>query len=130
MVKAQEAVAQRDAERIRREKQVEAALADFYQAQSEVERIHAAAEVAAAPFEATIRESVRSLDRLGETRPGIAGLTGLPLSRVRDYISDAVSSAPAASIVDEPARRGHLVVGAEALGEQAPASMPVVQSGA
>ena len=87
LTKAQEAVAQRDAERIKREKQVEAALADFYQAQGEVERIRAAAEVAAAPFEATIRDSVRSLDRLGETRPGIAGLTGLPLSRVRDCLS-------------------------------------------
>ena len=90
LTKAQEAVAQRDAERIRREKQLEAALADFYEAQSEVERLYKAAEAAAAPFEAAIRESVRSLDRLGETRPGIAGLTGLSLSRVRDCLSDNV----------------------------------------
>jgi len=88
LTKAQEAVAQRDAERIRREKQVEAALADFYQAQGEVERIHKAAEAAATPFEAAIRESVRILDRLGETKPGIAGLTGLSLPRVRDCLSD------------------------------------------
>lgn len=108
LTKAQEAVAQRDAERIKREKQVEAALADFYQAQGEVERIHAAAELAAAPFEATIRESVCSLDRLGETRPGIATLTGLALPRVRGYLSGAVSneSAPIpALVVDEPAQR-------------------------
>lgn len=90
LTKAQEAVAQRDAERIKREKQIEAALADFYQAQGEVERIHRAAEAAAAPFEAAIRESVRSLDRLGETRPGIAGLTGLSASRVRECLSDDV----------------------------------------
>jgi hypothetical protein len=97
-------VAQRDAERIKREKQLEAALADFYQAQGDVERIYMAAEAAAAPFEARIREAVRSLDRLGETRPGIAGLTGLSLSRVRDCLADDVE-------------------------EQAPASMSVVRPG-
>jgi hypothetical protein len=95
LTKAQEAVALRDAERIRREKQLEAALADYYQAQGEVDRIHAAAEVAAAPFEATVRDALRSLDRLGETRAGIAGLTGLPLPSVRDYLSDAAATAPA-----------------------------------
>ena len=117
LTKAQEAVAQRDAERIKRERQVEAALADFYQAQGEVERIQAAAEVAAAPFEETIRESVRSLDRLGETRPGIAELTGLPLSRVRDFLSNVVSDAPVltATRVDELAWRGRSA-GAEVLG--------------
>ncbi|MBS2546952.1 hypothetical protein KGQ19_08730 [Catenulispora sp. NL8] len=130
LTKAQEAVAQRDAERIKREKQVEAALADFYQAQGEVERIHVTAEVAAVPFEAIICESVRSLDRLGETRPGIAGLTGLPLSRVRDCLSGVASNAPVVSCVDEPDRRGHPVADAAALGEQAPATMPVVRSGA
>ena len=83
-------MAQRDAERIKRERQLEAALADFYEAQGEVERIHRAAEGAAAPFEATMRESVRSLDRLGETKPGIARLTGLSLSHVRGCLAGEV----------------------------------------
>lgn len=122
-------MAQRDAERLRREKQVEDVLADFYQAQGEVERIRAAAEVAAAPFEAKIRESVRSLDRLGETRPGIAGLTGLPSAQVRDCLSDAAPSAQAASVADKRARHGHLVAGAETHGEQAPAGTSVARSG-
>jgi hypothetical protein len=52
LTKAQEAVALRDAERIKREKQLEATLADYYQAQGEVERIRVEAEVAAAPYEA------------------------------------------------------------------------------
>lgn len=97
LTKAQEAVAQRDAERIKREKQLEAALADFYQAQGDMERIYMAAEAAAAPFEARIREAVRSLDRLGETKPGIAGLTGLSLSRVRDCLADDVEEHALAS---------------------------------
>lgn len=107
LTKAQEAVAQRDAERIQREKQLEAALADFYQAQGEVERIHKGADLAAAPFEATIRESVRSLDRLGETRTGIAGLTGLSLPQVRDCLSGVASSArvPDASEIEGHPRR-------------------------
>jgi hypothetical protein len=109
LTKAQEAVALRDAERIKREKQLEAALADYYQAQGEVERIRVAAELAAAPFEATIREAVRSLDRLGETRAGIVGLTGLPLPRVRDYLSEIAANMSAS---DSP-----------------PASMPSVLSG-
>jgi hypothetical protein len=108
LTKAQEAVALRDAERIKREKQLEATLADYYQAQGEVERIRVAAEVAAAPFEATIRDTVRCLDRLGESRAGIAGLTGLSLPSVRDYLSE-VSSTVAAP--DAP-----------------PASMPSVRS--
>lgn len=91
LTKAQEAVAQRDAERIRREKQLEAVLADYYLAQGEVARIHRDADAAAAPFETQIGEAVRSLDRLGETRAGIAGLTGLPVPQVRDYLADLSS---------------------------------------
>ena len=98
LTKAQEAVAQRDAERIRREKQLEAALVDYYRAQGEVERIHKDAEVAAAPFEATMRGAVRCLDRLGETRTGIAALTGLTLPQVRDCLSGAASNEPAPEI--------------------------------
>ncbi|WP_194893738.1 hypothetical protein [Catenulispora pinisilvae] len=130
LTKAQEAVAQRDAERIQREKQLEAALADFYQAQGEVERIHKGADLAAAPFEATIRESVRSLDRLGETRAGIAGLTGLSLPQVRDCLSDEASNAPApdAPFADELARRRRQP-DIEAFEGAVPAAMPAVRAG-
>lgn len=86
LAKAAEAVARRDAERIEREKRLQDALADFYHAQAEVERIHAAAVAAAAPFDGSIRKAVRALEELGETRAGIAGLTGLSTSRVREYL--------------------------------------------
>jgi hypothetical protein len=93
LAKATEAVARRDAERIAREKAVQAALVEFFQAQGEVERIRADAEKAAAPFDAAMRDAVRALDRLGETRAGITGLTGLPLTWVREYLTDCTTNA-------------------------------------
>ena len=104
LVRAAEAVARRDAERIAREKAVQAALAEFFHAQGEIERIHVDAEKTAAPFERTARDAVRTLDRLGETRSGIAELTGLSIVRVRDYLveeSDPVQIAQAT-----PTQRG------------------------
>ena len=88
LAKAADAVARRDAERIAREKAVQEALAEFFQAQGEVERIHAAAAMTAAPFDAMMREALRALERLGETRTGIGDLTGVPVARVRDYLAD------------------------------------------
>jgi len=93
LAKATEAVARRDAERIAREKHLQATLADFYQAQGEVERIHNEADIAAAPFEASIQDAVRTLDNLGETRAGIAGLTGLSLPRVRECLAETAVDA-------------------------------------
>lgn len=95
LTRAAEAVARRDAERIEREKRLKSVLADFFHAQGEVERIHAQAQDAAAPFEAAIGGAVHALDGLGETRAGIAALTGLPVMRVRQYLS-------ADGAVDEP----------------------------
>lgn len=88
LAKAQAAVARRDAERVAKEKQLQATLADFYQAQGQAERIRNEAEVAAAPFEDAIRAAVCVLDNLGETRASIAGLTGLSLSRVRECLAE------------------------------------------
>jgi hypothetical protein len=82
-------VARRDAERIARERAVQVALAEFFQAQGEAERLRVEAETAAAPFLQAALEALRSLDRLGETRTGIAELTGLPVARVRDFLTDA-----------------------------------------
>lgn len=92
LAKAAQAVARRDAERIAREKAVQAALADFFHAQSEIQRIDAEACKAAAPFELVARDAVRALNRLGETRSGIAALTGLSLVRVRDYVQESIDS--------------------------------------
>ena len=88
-------MARRDAERIEREKRLQAVLAEFFHAQGEAERIRSAADVAAAPFDATMRDAVRILDGLGETRAGIASLTGLPLARVREHLADSASGSTA-----------------------------------
>ena len=92
LAKATEAVARRDAERIAREKAIQAALIEFFQAQGEVERIRADAERAAAPFDAAMRDAMCALDRLGETRAGISNLTGVPLTRVREYLIDSATT--------------------------------------
>lgn len=89
LVRATEAVARREAERVEREKRLQAVLADFFHAQSQVERIQVQAEIAAAPFEARIQDAICALGELGETRAGIAELTGLPLPRVRQYLATA-----------------------------------------
>ena len=97
-------MARRDAERIAREKTVQATLAEFFHAQGEIERIHVEAEKMAAPFERTARDAVRALDRLGETRSGIADLTGLSVVRVRDYL--AVESGSAQDVRPTSTQRG------------------------
>lgn len=61
---------------------------EFFHAQGEAERIRAAADEAAAPFDAAMRDSVRALEDIGETRAGIASLTGLSLSRVREQLAE------------------------------------------
>jgi len=104
LVRAAEAVARRDAERIAREKAVQATLAEFFHAQGEIERIHVEAEKTAAPFERTAGDAVRALDRLGETRSGIAELTGLAVVRVRDYLVE--ESGPAQDAQPASAQRG------------------------
>ena len=92
LAKAAKAVPRRDAERIEREKRVQDVLADFYHAQGEVERIHCEADAAAATFGVSMREAVRALDSLGESRAGLAGLTGLTLVPVREYLAETSSA--------------------------------------
>jgi hypothetical protein len=91
LAKAAEAVAHRDAERIAREKAVQESLAEFFQAQDQIDRIRVAAERAGVPFDEAMRDAVRRLDHLGESRTGIAELTGLPLTRVRGYLAADVA---------------------------------------
>ncbi|MBR7827579.1 hypothetical protein KDK95_14770 [Actinospica sp. MGRD01-02] len=88
LTKATEAVARRDAERIEREKRLAATLAEYFHAQGEADRIRAAADEAAAPFDAAMCAAIHGLEALGETRRGIASLTGLPLCRVREQLAE------------------------------------------
>lgn len=129
LAKATEAVARRDAERIEREKRLQATLTEFFQAQGEAERIRSAAEEAAAPFEAAMRDSIRALEGIGETRAGIASLTGLPLSRVREHLADgalALTAQDLGTSSSEPSHMQPSEVGDKLLGS---AAAPAVPSG-
>jgi hypothetical protein len=97
LAKATEAVARRDAQRLAREMQLQTVLADFYHAQGEVERIHREADAAAAPFAASMREATHALEGLGESRAGIATLTGLTPAQVREYLVE-LPSAPTSAV--------------------------------
>jgi hypothetical protein len=92
LARAADAVARRDAQRLAREKAVQGALADLFQAQAAVDKIHAEAQRAAQPFDEVIRDAVSTLGALGETRVGIAELTGLPLMSVRHYLTASASA--------------------------------------
>lgn len=102
--RAQEAKQERDARRLVRERQIEAALADFYeqtgraeqvrgQAQERAARIVAEAEQEAAGLMATAASSVALLEALGEPRAVIAELTGLSLAEVRELLTRAKENA-------------------------------------
>ncbi|GLW58573.1 hypothetical protein Kpho01_65840 [Kitasatospora phosalacinea] len=93
----------RDAARLQRERQVESALADFYEqtgrvehlratAQSRAEKVLAEAEAAALEPERLAREAVAALAGLGEPRDQIAELTGLPLADVRGILSEVAGA--------------------------------------
>ncbi|MDP9818487.1 hypothetical protein [Spirilliplanes yamanashiensis] len=98
--KAQQMKQERDARRLRRERQVEAALADFYehgaaaaaiveQAQQRAARILDDAERVAASERALAAVAVRTLAELGEQRSAIAELTGLSITAVREALAAA-----------------------------------------
>ncbi|WP_194908994.1 hypothetical protein [Catenulispora rubra] len=94
---ALEAKARRDAERLERERKVEAALADFYECRMRAEAIREAARVRVAKIlreaEAAAREplnaahtAIMALKELGETREQIAELTGQSVTEVRIHL--------------------------------------------
>jgi len=96
--RAQEAKAERDAQRFEHEAQIEAALADYYQATAEAERIRSAARrkadgltaeaerAAAAPL-AAAREAVRRLRDLVGGSAEVAQLCGIPVTVVREILA-------------------------------------------
>ncbi|WP_148089446.1 hypothetical protein [Kitasatospora cineracea] len=100
---AQQAKAARDAVRLKRERQVESALADFYEqtgraehlratARARAEKILAEAETAALEPERLAREAVGKLADLGEPRDQIAELTGLSLPEVRTVLAEVAEA--------------------------------------
>ena len=87
--RAHEATARRDAERIRRERELEAALVDYYAALARIEKIRSKAAREVEPFEQSAEEAVRRMARLGEPVAAIAELTQLPAVQVRATLASA-----------------------------------------
>lgn len=98
--RAQEAKAARDAKNSRREDQIEAALADYYLATSQVDQIKAAArrkadrelaeaERATAAPTALAEDAVRRLRGLLGGNAEVAALCGISSAAVRDMLSSA-----------------------------------------
>jgi hypothetical protein len=102
--KAQQAKQERDAKRLRRERQVEAALAEYFEHVAVIGAIETAtaakvAELRAAAATEVGQEQVAAavalwaMLELGETRTAVAELTGLTLTGVRDLLTAADPSA-------------------------------------
>lgn len=101
--RAHEAKSQRDARRQHHEEQIEAALADYYQATAETERIRdaarrkadtitATAEQSAAASVAAARDAVRRLRDLLGGNAEVAALCGITIAMVREYLTAAADS--------------------------------------
>lgn len=97
--RAHEAKAQRDAERIARERTIEAALADYFEATDraaairaearyKADKILAGAETAAGTPETAARDAVRRLRALTISHAEVAGLCGLSVTAVRAMLRD------------------------------------------
>jgi hypothetical protein len=97
---ARAAKAARDAERQQRERQIEAALADYYEARARVEGIREAARAradaaladgkrAAAEPAAAVNAAIRTLRDLCDTNAEVAELCGLTLAEVRERLAAA-----------------------------------------
>jgi hypothetical protein len=104
--RAQEAKAQRDAERLAREQEIEAALADYFEAASRAAAIRAEArrkadktltnaDAAVLPAEAACRGAARRLRALTGSQADVAELCGLTTAAVRTLLrTDGTQSDP------------------------------------
>jgi len=120
--RAQQAKAARDAARLRREKDIEAALADYFEATEQAERIRAEARrkadriladaqlAAQAPRQAA-SAAVQRLRELVGTATEVASLCGISAGEVRALLAEPVPrSTPGAAAAEppRPAPGGHL----------------------
>jgi hypothetical protein len=104
--RAQQAKADRDAEQLAREKEIEAALADYFEATSgaaairatargKADKLLADAETAAAPIEGASRDAARRLRALTGSLAEVAALCGLSLAAARALLrEDGTQDAP------------------------------------
>jgi hypothetical protein len=103
--RAQEAKASRDAAAAQREQQVEAVLADYFEAVAQADRLRAdarrkadavidSAEQAAGGSLAAARDAVRRLRELTGSSTEVASLCGLTVTAVRDFLTQPAEQDP------------------------------------
>jgi hypothetical protein len=111
--RAQQAKAGRDAERVLRERQIEIALADYFEAVARAERVRAearrkadavleAGEQAAGEPETAARDAVRRLRELACSVGEVAALCGISTAGVRELLAVAGTSGAAAAGSADP----------------------------
>ena len=107
--KAQQVKQDRDARRLRRERQVEAALADYFERMALATAVEQAAAAKVAAVEAAAATEVddhrraagaalRAMLSLGETRTAVAELIGMTLAGVRELVAAADASETTAAV--------------------------------
>ncbi|MGA2830220.1 MAG: hypothetical protein ABSF03_29400 [Streptosporangiaceae bacterium] len=136
--RAQQAKAARDAVRLRREKDIEAALADYFEATERAERIRAdarrkadrlladAEQAADAPWQ-TARAAVHRLRALVGTATEVASLCGISVSEVRAALNRPVPGTHPGARADEPVgaeRESDDLLTHEAAGSSAAPAIP------
>jgi hypothetical protein len=115
--RAQQAKATRDAARLRREKDIEAALADYFEATEQAERLRAEArrkadrlladaDLAAETPRQTASAAVHRLRALVGTATEVASLCGISAAEVRAVLAKPVPRAQPDADADQPARIG------------------------
>ena len=112
--RAQQAKATRDAARLRREKDIEAALADYFEAAEQAERLRAEArrkadrlltdaDLAADTPRQAASAAVHRLRALVGTATEVASLCGISAAEVRAVLARPVSPAKAGAEAEQPA---------------------------
>jgi len=120
--RAQQAKAQRDAERLAREQDIEAALADYFEnisraaairaeARGKADRVLADAESAARPAEAASHDAARRLRALTGSLTEVAGLCGISVAAARALAHEDTAQPAAGSA--GPAGRPYGAAGQE-----------------
>jgi hypothetical protein len=113
--RAQQAKAARDAARLRREKDIEAALADYFEATEQAERLRAEArrkadrlltdaELAAEVPRQAATAAVHRLRALVGTATEVASLCGISTGEVRAVLAKPVARPEQGAEADQPAR--------------------------
>ena len=138
--RAQQAKATRDAARLRREKDIEAALADYFEAAEQAERLHAEArrkadrlltdaDLAAEVPRQAATAAVHRLRALVGTATEVASLCGISAGEVRAVLARPVSPSQSGADAEQPAHTGPESDGRRTPQTDGPGAAPAIPPG-